>query len=45
MQARGSYFSTLLRHVVTGAALEVLATVSVLAIGGWLVISRELTLG
>lgn len=45
LQARGSYYSTLLRHIVTGAALEVLATVGVLAIGGWLVISRELTLG
>ncbi|PCC71159.1 ABC-type bacteriocin/lantibiotic exporter, contains an N-terminal double-glycine peptidase domain [Nannocystis exedens] len=45
LQARGRYFDTLLRHIVTGAALEVLATVGVLAIGGWLVISRELTLG
>lgn len=45
LQARGSYFSTLLRQIVTGAALDVLATVGVLAIGGWLVISRELTLG
>ncbi|MCY0991260.1 ABC transporter ATP-binding protein [Nannocystis sp. ILAH1] len=45
LQARGKYFSTLLRHIVTGAALEVLAIVGVLAIGGWLVISRELTLG
>ncbi|MDC0671879.1 ABC transporter ATP-binding protein [Nannocystis radixulma] len=45
LRARGSYYSTFLRHVVTGAALEVLATVGVLAIGGWLVISRELTLG
>ncbi|WAS91341.1 ATP-binding cassette domain-containing protein [Nannocystis punicea] len=45
LKARGSYYSTLLRHIVTGAALEVLATVGVLAIGGWLVISRELTLG
>ncbi|MCY1060055.1 ATP-binding cassette domain-containing protein [Nannocystis sp. SCPEA4] len=45
LQARGNYFNTLLRQIVSGAALEVLATVGVLAIGGWLVISRELTLG
>lgn len=45
LHARGRYFRALLRHVVTGAVLEVLATVSVLALGGWLVISRELTLG
>ena len=45
LRARGNYFRTLLRQIVTGAALEVLATVGVLAIGGWLVISRELTLG
>ncbi|WP_224197496.1 ABC transporter ATP-binding protein [Nannocystis pusilla] len=45
LRARGNYYSAFLRHVVTGAALEVLATVGVLAIGGWLVLSRELTLG
>ncbi|MDC0671877.1 hypothetical protein [Nannocystis radixulma] len=45
LHARGGYFRPLLRHVIAGAGLEVLATVSVLAIGGWLVMSGGLQLG
>lgn len=45
LHARGGYFRRLLRHVVAGAGLEVLATVAVLAIGGWLVVAQELELG
>ncbi|PCC71162.1 ABC-type bacteriocin/lantibiotic exporter, contains an N-terminal double-glycine peptidase domain [Nannocystis exedens] len=45
LDARAGYFRRLLRHVVTGAGLEVIATVAVLGIGGWLVVAQELTLG
>ncbi|MCY1064382.1 hypothetical protein OV090_06405 [Nannocystis sp. RBIL2] len=45
LHARGNYFQTLLRHVVAGVGLEALATVAVLGLGGWLVVSGELALG
>ena len=45
LHARGRYFRPLLRHVIAGAGLEVVATVAVLAIGGSLVMSQELELG
>lgn len=45
LDARGRYFKPLLRHVIAGAGLEVIATVAVLAIGGSLVIQGELELG
>lgn len=43
--ARGKHFQRLLRQLVGGIGLQVVATVGLLTIGGWLVIARELTLG
>lgn len=43
--ARRKHFHRLLRHLVGGIGLQVLASVGLLAIGGWLVIQRQLTLG
>ncbi|MFV8755236.1 ABC transporter transmembrane domain-containing protein [Nannocystaceae bacterium ST9] len=45
LDARGRHFRHLLRHVVGGIGLQVAASVGLLAIGGWLVIARQLTLG
>ncbi|MDC0676041.1 hypothetical protein [Nannocystis radixulma] len=45
LAARAAYFKPLLRHVITGVSLEVVATVTVLGIGGSLVVAQELTLG
>lgn len=45
LQARGNHFRHLLRHFVGGVGLQVVASVGLLAIGGWLVIERQLTLG
>ncbi|WAS91338.1 hypothetical protein [Nannocystis punicea] len=45
LNARNHYFRPLLRHVIAGAGLEVVATVAVLAIGGSLVVSQQLQLG
>ncbi len=43
--ARNKHFSRLLRHFVGGIGLQVVSSVGLLAIGGWLVIERQLTLG
>lgn len=43
--ARGKHFQRLLRQLVGGIGLQVVATVGLLTIGGWLVIARQLTLG
>jgi ABC-type bacteriocin/lantibiotic exporter with double-glycine peptidase domain len=43
--ARRSHFARLLRQLVGGIGVQVMASVGLLAIGGWLVIARQLTLG
>lgn len=45
LAARGNYFKSLLRQISTGVGLQVIATVVLLSLGGWLVIQRQLTLG
>ncbi|HVH97439.1 MAG TPA: hypothetical protein VM869_01970, partial [Enhygromyxa sp.] len=45
LSARGDYFKSLLRQITTGVGLQVIATVVLLSLGGWLVIQRQLTLG
>ncbi len=45
LSARGQYFNAILREISSGVALQVVATVGILSLGGWLVIERELTLG
>lgn len=45
LSARRSYFHALLRQISGGIWLQVLATVGLLCLGGWLVIQRQLTLG
>jgi putative ABC transport system ATP-binding protein len=43
--ARQRHFAKLLRQLVGGIGLQVIASVGLLALGGWLVIARQLTLG
>lgn len=43
--ARGKHFQRLLRQLVGGIGLQVVSTVGLLTVGGWLVIARQLTLG
>lgn len=43
--ARKRHFRILLRQIVGGVGLQVLAMVALLGVGGWLVIARQLTLG
>ncbi|MEM7158478.1 MAG: ATP-binding cassette domain-containing protein [Myxococcota bacterium] len=43
--ARKGHFRILLRQLAGGIGLQVLAVVSLLGVGGWLVINRQLTLG
>lgn len=43
--ARRRHFARLLRHLVGGIGLQVLASVGLLTVGGLLVIQRQLTLG
>lgn len=45
LDARGDHFNRLLRQIVGGVGLQVLASATLLGIGGWLVIQRQLTLG
>jgi putative ABC transport system ATP-binding protein len=45
LAARGQHFRLLLRHFVGGIGLQVASSVGLLAIGGWLVIEGQLTLG
>lgn len=42
---RDAHFTILLRQIVGSFALQALASASLLGIGGWLVIERQLTLG
>lgn len=42
---RGRHFTILLRQILASFALQAVASAALLGIGGWLVISRELTLG
>ncbi|MCH9688809.1 MAG: ATP-binding cassette domain-containing protein [Deltaproteobacteria bacterium] len=43
--ARKIHFRVLLRQITGGVGLQVVAMVSLLGVGGWLVIDRQLTLG
>ena len=43
--ARKQHYRILLRQITGGVALQVIAMVSLLGVGGWLVITRQLTLG
>ncbi|TPV94383.1 MAG: ABC transporter ATP-binding protein [Myxococcales bacterium FL481] len=43
--ARRGHFSRLLRQLVGGVAIQVLAMVGLLGLGGWLIMQGELTLG
>lgn len=45
LTARKKHFRILMRQVLFALALQALASTALLAIGGWLVISKELTLG
>jgi putative ABC transport system ATP-binding protein len=45
LEARGQYFESILRQISTGVALQVIATVALLTLGGYLVIERQLTFG
>ena len=45
LAARRTHYRVLLRQIVGGQVLQVLAIVSLLGVGGWLVIDRQLTLG
>lgn len=45
LTARGQHFKVLLRHATATYLLYALAGAGVLALGGWLVINRQLTLG
>jgi ABC-type bacteriocin/lantibiotic exporter with double-glycine peptidase domain len=45
LQARQSHFRVLMRQIVAMLALQVLASTVLLGLGGWLVITGELTLG
>lgn len=45
LRARRDHYRILLRQIVGGLGLQVFAMVSLLGVGGWLVIERQLTLG
>ncbi len=45
LDARARHFRLLLRQIAGGVALQILALVALLGVGGWLVIVRQLTLG
>lgn len=45
LDARKHYFQALLRQISGGIWLQVIATVALLCLGGWLVIQRQLALG
>jgi putative ABC transport system ATP-binding protein len=45
LEARGQYYKKILRQISTGVALQVIATVGLLTLGGYLVIERQLTFG
>ncbi len=45
LAARKSHFRVLLRQLSGGVVLQVVAVVSLLGVGGWLVMQRQLTLG
>ncbi|MEM9457882.1 MAG: ATP-binding cassette domain-containing protein [Myxococcota bacterium] len=45
LAARRTHYRVLLRQIAGGQLLQVLAIVSLLGVGGWLVIDRQLTLG
>jgi putative ABC transport system ATP-binding protein len=45
LEARRSYFTSILRQITAGIGLQVIATVGLLTLGGYLVIERQLTFG
>lgn len=45
LEARSSHFRILMRQISSLLALEVLAATALLGVGGWLVLSQQLTLG
>ena len=45
LQARGAHFKILLRQILGLVVLEVVATSALLVVGGWLVLSMQITLG
>jgi putative ABC transport system ATP-binding protein len=45
LHARRSYYSRVLRQITSGIGLQVIATVGLLTLGGYLVIERQLTFG
>jgi ABC-type bacteriocin/lantibiotic exporter with double-glycine peptidase domain len=45
LAARADYYGRILRQIGSGVGLQVLATVALLGLGGFLVIQRQLTLG
>jgi ABC-type bacteriocin/lantibiotic exporter with double-glycine peptidase domain len=45
LDARGDHFRILLRQIASLLALEVVAATMLLAVGGWLVLNQQLTLG
>ncbi len=45
LQARSGHFRILMRQISSLLALEVLAATALLGVGGWLVLSQQLTLG
>jgi ABC-type bacteriocin/lantibiotic exporter with double-glycine peptidase domain len=45
VQTRHKHFKILFRQIVGAFSLQVLASVSLLLVGGWLVLQRQLTLG
>lgn len=45
LHSRKEHFSVLLRQIVGSVALQAFASATLLGVGGWLVINRQLTLG
>jgi putative ABC transport system ATP-binding protein len=45
LKARGSHFRVLMRQILGLVVLEVVATSALLVVGGWLVLSMQITLG
>ncbi|MCO6458724.1 MAG: ATP-binding cassette domain-containing protein [Pirellulaceae bacterium] len=45
LDARRSHFRVLMRQIIFALGLQAVASTALLGLGGWLVISRELTLG
>jgi ABC-type bacteriocin/lantibiotic exporter with double-glycine peptidase domain len=45
LHAREAHWRHLLRHIAGGLSLQVIASVALLMVGGWLVMERQLTLG